>query len=367
MAVSIPAAPVAPLLAPSPRLRRGGRAREFAEVPLPRVRIDIPAGLTPSGEAALWAAISRVATAKAANTLRGYAGDWAVWCHAARHLGLRPIPAEPAGLSAFVSWLRDERGCSPATIRRRLAGVAWVHRLAGHPIDLRHALVSGAVAGVAEEAPPQRQAAALLLVDLHRLLAKAGTGLAGARNRALLLLGWAGALRRSELVALRVDVPRPGEAPWSHVQLTSEGLMVRLIRSKGERERPVEIGIPRGTAPETCPVRAVETWLREASLRHGPLFRPVSTKGIVEPRGLSGEAVRKLVRQIAARAGVEGTALEPISAHSLRAGFITEAYKRGLDDESIMGHSRHKDLRTMRRYVRRARLVTSSVAGKVGL
>lgn len=353
--------------ATAPRARRGGREREFSPAPLPRARLEAPAGLTPAGEAALRAAIDRVAASKSENTLRSYAADWSVWCHAARRLGLQALPAEPAGLAAFVAWLRDERGCTPATIRRRLAGVAWVHRLAGQPIDTRHALVAGAVAGVAQEAAPQRQAAALILEELRQMLARAGTGLAGTRNRALLLLGWAGALRRSELVALRADVPRPGESPWSHIQLTAEGLVVRLVRTKGERERPAEIGIPRGRAAETCPVRAVEAWLREGELRYGPLFRPVSMRGIVEPRPLSGEAVRKIVQTIAVRAGVEGTALEPVSAHSLRAGFITEAYKRGLDDESIMGHSRHKDLRTMRRYVRRAKLVTGSAAGKVGL
>jgi len=347
--------------------RRGGRQREFSPVPMPRARLEVPAGLSSAGETALRTAIDRVAASKSENTLRGYAADWSIWCHAAHQLGLTPVPAEPAGLAAFVSWLRDERGCTPATIRRRLAGVAWVHRLAGQPIDTRHALVAGAVTGVAQEAAPQRQAAALVLGELRQMLGHAGTGVAGTRNRALLLLGWAGALRRSELVALRADVPRPGETPWSHVQHTDEGLMVRLVRTKGERERPAEVGIPRGKAPETCPVRAVETWVREGEVRYGPLFRPVSMRGVLEPRPLSGEAVRKVVREIAAKAGVLGTALEPVSAHSLRAGFITEAYKRGLDDESIMGHSRHKDLRTMRRYVRRAKLVTSSVAGKVGL
>ena len=352
---------------PRPSPRRGGRAREFADMPLPRVRLDLPQGLTPAGEAALRAAIERVASAKAQSTLRSYTADWAVWCHAAGELGIRPLPAEPAGLAAFVAWLRDVRGCSPATIRRRLAGVAWVHRLAGLAIDPRHPLVAGAVAGVVQEAAPQRQAAAVVLAELRQMLAAAGPGLAGTRNRALLLLCWAGALRRSELVSLRADIPRPGEVPWSHVQPTTEGLVIRLIRTKGERERPVEIGLPRGAAAETCPVRAVEAWQRDGEVQHGPLFRPVSTRGIVEPRGLSGEAVRKIVQAIAARAGIQGTALEPISAHSLRAGFITEAYRRGLDDETIMGHSRHKDLRTMRRYVRRAKLVSGSAAGKVGL
>lgn len=359
---------VVPVEQPRSTFRRwGGREREFVEVPLPPMRLEVPKGLSLEGERALQAALARLATSKADNTLRAYRTDWSVWCHAAPILGVSPLPADPAGLAAFVSWLRDHRNAEPATIRRRLAGIAWVHRLAGHPLDVRHPLVAGAVRGVAEEARPQRQASALMLADIRQMLKKAGGGIAGLRNRAIILLGWAGALRRSEIVSLRADLPRRSDEAWSHIELRGEGLVVRLVRSKGERERPIEIGIPRGKGRDTCPVRAVEEWMRAADIRYGPLFVPVSAKGIPEPRALSGEAVRKMVKHVAGEAGIESTSLEPISAHSLRAGFITEAYKQGIDDESIMGHSRHKDVSTMRRYVRRAKIVSDSVAGKLGL
>lgn len=343
------------------------RARQFAEVPFPAVSLELPRGLSPEGERALAMALARLGSSKAANTQRAYRADWSIWCHAAAVMGLAPLPADSTGLAAFVSWLRDHRGASPATIRRRLAGVAWVHRLAGHPVDLRHPLILGAVRGVAEEAGPQRQASALMLADLQLMLRDSGRDLSSLRNRAMLLLCWAGALRRSELVSLRVDPPEWGDAPWSHLLPRDGGLVICLVRSKGERERPVEIGIPRGARPETCPVLAVEAWVRAAQRRQGPLFVPISPKGLPEERPLSGEAVRKIVRQMASLAGISGTGLETISAHSLRAGFITEAYRQGIDDESIMQHSRHKDLRTMRRYVRRARIISGSLAGKIGL
>jgi integrase len=323
--------------------------------------------MSKEGEAALRAAIERVATSKSANTLRGYRTDWSIWCAAAVELGVPALPATPEALGAFVSWLRDGRGCTATTIRRRLAGVAWVHHLAGKPIDTRHVLIAGAVAGVSNESGPQRQAAAITLADLKRMLAVVGAGLQGERNRALLLLGWAGAFRRSELVSLRADVPSAGEKPWNYVRLTPEGLVARLVRSKADQDRMVEVGIPRGKNRETCPVRAVEDWLRSSGIRFGPLFPAISLKGHIEHGHMSGEAVRKIVRTIADRAGIESTALDSVSAHSLRAGFVTEAYKSGLDDESIMAHSRHRDLRTMRRYVRRAKVVTGSAAGKVGL
>ncbi|MCU0987955.1 MAG: hypothetical protein MUC89_24065, partial [Acetobacteraceae bacterium] len=95
-------------------------------------------------------AVARLSSSKAENTHRAYQTDWRIWCHAAAAMGLAPWPATPAGLAAFVSWLRDQRAAGPATIRRRLAGVAWVHRLAGHQVDLRHPLILGAVRAVAE-------------------------------------------------------------------------------------------------------------------------------------------------------------------------------------------------------------------------
>ena len=342
----------------------------MTDLPVPaRRRLVMPPGLTSEGARMLDAALALARGAKAANTLRAYAADCRDWWGFCFRSGFPPLPASPPALAAFVADL-GERGSKAATIRRRLQAVAWLARGHGHAVDLRDPLVADAVAGLArQQGSAQRQAAALTLDEIRTLVRACGSDLTGQRDRALVLLGFAGALRRSELVALDVDRGTADEdLGRSWIEFTAEGLAIRLGASKGDQARAgVRIGIPRGQHPDTCPVRAVEAWIQAAELTHGPLFRPVGRWGSVEPQRLHAESWRRALKRLADRAGVRGTRLEPISPHGLRAGFITEAYRQGLGDEEIMQHSRHKHLGTMRRYVRRARLVSGSPAGKVGL
>ena len=190
------------------------------------------------------------------------------------------------------------------------------------------------------------------------MVATCDRGLTGTRDRALLLLGYAGALRRSELVAIDRE----------HLTFSAEGLRLLLPRSKGAQEgQGATLGIARGTRPETCPVRALEAWLQLSDCRFGPVFRKVDRWGTVETRALTPEAVGHILNKRAAAAGLGLGARERLSAHGLRAGFVTAAYQAGARDEEIMAHTRHRDLRTMRGYVRRAKLLTESPVKLLGL
>ncbi|HME19745.1 MAG TPA: ATP-binding protein, partial [Acetobacteraceae bacterium] len=178
------------------------------------------------------------------------------------------------------------------------------------------------------------------------------------RDRALLLFGFAGALRRSELVALHVE----------DVGVVADGLRLRIARSKTDPTgQGAEIGLPRGKHAETCPARAFEAWQAVARRKAGPLFRRVSSAGRIGEAALHPDAVRRILAQRARMAGIELDGAERLSAHALRVGFITEAYGKGVRDEDIMRHTRHRDLRTMRGYVQRAGLVTESPAGLLDL
>jgi integrase len=115
------------------------------------------------------------------------------------------------------------------------------------------------------------------------------------------------------------------------------------------------------------PVAALRTWLELSKISTGPLFRKVDRGGSVERNRLSADAVRQILLKRAAKAGLRGTLAEPVSPHGLRAGFVTTAYRNGVPDEEIMGHTRHRSLTTMRSYVRRAKLSRESPAGKLGL
>jgi len=114
-------------------------------------------------------------------------------------------------------------------------------------------------------------------------------------------------------------------------------------------------------------VTALQSWLAAAEITAGPLFRKVNRGGMVETARLSPDAVRQILLKRAAQSGLKGTLAEPVSPHGLRAGFVTTAYRNGVPDEEIMGHTRHRSLTTMRSYVRRAKLSRTSPAGKVGL
>jgi integrase len=172
------------------------------------------------------------------------------------------------------------------------------------------------------------------------------------------LVAFAGALRRSELVALDVE-----RLSWS-----DDGVKLLLEKSKTDKDgQGAEIMIVFGRYEDTCPVRSLKRWLDSAAIKSGPVFRKVNKAGRVEGRRLSEDAVRQILLRRAAKAGVKGSLAEPVSPHGLRAGFVTTAYRNGVPDEEIMGHTRHRSLTTMRSYVRRAKLSPSSPAGKLGL
>jgi integrase len=234
-----------------------------------------------------------------------------------------------------------------------------MHRFNDLPWNPAHRDIQGPLQGLLRShgRPPQR-AAALTLPMLRQLIGTCDLSARGRRDRALLLFGFAGALRRSELVALQVE----------DVAIVAGGLRLRIARGKTDQTgQGAEIGLPRGRSVETCPVRAFEDWQVVAKRKAGPLFRRISTAGRIGDAALHPDAVRQILARRAAMAGLTVEGFDRLSAHALRVGFITEAYAKGARDEDIMRHTRHRDLRTMRGYVRRAGLVSESPAGMIGL
>jgi integrase len=295
--------------------------------------------------------------ADAPATLRAYKADLAnfkAWC-LERHLD--PMPATPEIVGAYLA--DAGRGYALSTLRRRVAAIARAHRIAKQPLDTRHPAIRETLRGIARtHGEPPRRSAALTTAEIKRLLAACPNDMAGIRDQALFLVCFAGALRRSELVGLDVE----------HVTWTPEGMRLLIVRSKTDKEGAgAEIGIAHGRHPATCPVAALRLWLEQAALTSGPIFRKVDRWGAVHAGRLDPDGVRQILKKRAAQAKITGTIWEPVTPHGMRAGFVTTAYKNGVPDEEIMGHTRHRSLTTMRGYVRRAKLGTSSPAGKLGL
>ncbi len=327
-----------------------------AGTPEPRASTELLAP-TAAGLAALEAARALGRHAAAPATLRAYRADWAdyaAWCATN---GFTPVPAAPATVGAYLTSLAGHR--APTTIRRRLAAIGKAHRFNDLPWNPAHRDIREPLQALLRlHGRPIEKAAALSLDMLRQLVATCDRTARGRRDRALLLIGFAAALRRSELVALQVeDVARVGG-----------GLRLRIARGKTDQAgEGAEIGLPRGKYAETCPVLAFEAWQEVAKRRAGPLFRRISTGGGIADTALHPDAVRRVLAYRIQQSGLSVEGFDRMSAHALRVGFITEAYGKGVRDEDIMRHTRHRDLRTMRGYVQRAGLVTESPAGMIDL
>jgi integrase len=177
----------------------------------------------------------------------------------------------------------------------------------------------------------------------------------GARDRALILLGFAGAFRRSELVALDV----------ADCEFSKDGLTVTLRRSKTDQEgEGRRIGIPYGANPETCPVRQLQALISETGVLDGPLFRSINRYGRLGLCRLSGGDVARVVKKLADRAGLDSARY---AGHSLRAGHATSAACAGASERSIMNQTGHRSVQMVRRYIRDASLFRENSAGKLGL
>jgi integrase len=330
---------------------------ESLPAPEPILHGSIVPTPTDAANAALAAAQALARRAASPATLRAYRSDWqhfAAWCAGRNFL---PIPAAPETVGAYLASLGETH--APTTIRRRLSALAKMHRFNDLPWNAAHRAIQGPLQGLLREhGRPVQKAAALTLAMLRQLVATCDDSARGRRDRALLLFGFAGALRRSELVALQADDVAP----------LAGGLRLRILRSKTDHTgEGAEIGLPRGKHAETCPVRAFEAWQAVARRKAGPLFRRISTGGTIGDAALHPDAVRRILARRCAMAGLVPDGFDRLSAHALRVGFITEAYGKGVRDEDIMRHTRHRDLRTMRGYVQRAGLVSESPAGVLDL
>jgi integrase len=238
-----------------------------------------------------------------------------------------------------------------STLTRRLAALSVAHKAKGFPNPAASPLVRATMRGIRRgHGAAQRQAKPLLREDLFVVLGTLGDRLKDLRDRALLLIGFAGGLRRSELAAIDViDLER-----------VREGIILTIRRSKTDQDGVGrKIGIPFGRTIH-CPVRALENWLSAARIEHGAIFRPVDRHGRVSVGRLSGEAVSLILRHRMAAAAFDPSGY---SGHSLRAGFATSATRAGVSTFKIRQQTGHASDAMLSRYVREGELFLGNAAG----
>jgi len=295
-----------------------------------------------------------VGASKASNTVRGYRSDWhafGAWCES--H-GWRPLPAAPDIVAAFIAECAGR--LKSGSVQRRLNAISEAHKAAGLASPTREPIIINTLKGIRRTngtAPAQKTAA--LTDDIRAMVNATDGGMIGLRDRALILIGFASAFRRSELVGLSVDDCAFGK----------DGLTITLRRSKTDQEGVGrKIGIPYGSNPETCPVRTLLEWIEQAGISSGPLFRSITRHGQVRPDGLSGVDVARVVKKLAGRAGLDAVRY---AGHSLRSGHATSAAINGASERSIMDQTGHRSVQMVRRYIRDASLFRENSAGKLGL
>ena len=317
-----------------------------------------PAALDPAIRAAL-AALAEEAHAytqdlHAANTTRAYRADWAdftAWCAAHQ---LTPLPAPPTTVALYLT--DRAKTCKASTLARRLCAIAGAHKEAGALSPTTDSTVRLILSGIRRaKGTKQEGKVPTLTPELRTMVEALPDTLLGRRDRALLLLGFAGAFRRSELVALDVG----------DVEQKTEGLVVTLRRSKTDQEgEGRKIGIPYGAYPLSCPVRALLTWTAAAGIAGGPLFRRFDRHGRLLPLRLSDKAVARIVQRRAAAVGLDP---KKYGGHSLRAGLATAAAAAGKPERVIMQQTGHKSIPMVRKYIREGDLFRENAAAGLGL
>ena len=297
-----------------------------------------------------------VTAARAASTRKVYANlwrQWERWCHAR---DLDAFPADPMALCAYLAE-RAETGTTVQTLTVACSAIGHVHRVRGVPNPADHHAVREVRRGLRRTygVAPVRQARPLTPADLRQILRHIDrTTPLGARDSAIILLGYASALRRSELVALTLDdvEPKPG------------GLLhLRSSKTDQDAEGAV-VGVAHGNHAETDPIEALAAWRRHRGEAPGPLFTRLFYAN-VSLRALSGNAIARMLRARAADAGLPA---ERITAHSLRAGHATTAFQAGVHLDRIAAQTRHKDLSVLlTRYIRPLEALTNTTSRDLGL
>ncbi|MFN3662240.1 tyrosine-type recombinase/integrase [Yoonia sp.] len=294
--------------------------------------------------------------AVADNTLKAYAKDWAQFTRWCRMRGADPLPPSPELVGLYIADLAAPQGKAPAlsvaSIARRVSGLGWGYAQRGQPLDRKDRHIATVLAGIRRRhARPPVQKEAIMADDIRAMVATLPHDLRGLRDRAILLIGFAGGLRRSEIISLDVHKDDTLDSGgW--VDLLDGGALITLRGKTGWRE--VEIG--RGSSDQTCPVHALQQWLHFAKIGFGPIFTGVTRDGKrAQETRLNDKHIARLIKSCVLRAGLRpdlpgAERVRLYSGHSLRAGLASSAE---VDERHVQKQLGHASAEMTRRYQRR--------------
>lgn len=319
---------------------------------LTTVNATLPAHLIATAEKAQ----DYAGKASAENTKRAYETAWAdfvAWC------AEKDCPALPTPEAVIGLYLADRaETLKVSTLRLRLVAISVMHKNHGHSLNTAAPQIRRVLQGITRThgtAPRKVEAATIDVIrDTVRALAKKD-GPKALRDRALLLIGFTAALRRSEISAIDLD----------HIRFCPEGAVLTLPRRKTDQEgQGTEIGLPFAKDAQYCPIRTLQAWIAEAGITEGAVFLSIEKGGRILSSRLGDRDIARTIKSAVAVAGYEA---DQFGGHSLRSGFATTAGRAGIAERIIMLTTGHKSLPVLRSYIRRGSLFTENAAAMIGL
>ena len=288
--------------------------------------------------------IKNLKNSKANNTVKAYESDFRDFSLFCFNNGLKPLPTEPNILSIYLTHL--SKTCKFSTLKRRIASIKVVHKMKGHYLDSKHPIIMENLLGIKRVNGSHQKSKKPLLINDLKLIIQAldkfeKTQLKKIRNKSLILIGFAGGFRRSELINIELD----------DLEFVSEGLKIFIKRSKTDQSGEGSIkAIPYFKNVEYCPVTKIKEWIRYKNLENGKVYN------------ISDKSVALILKKYALLAGLNPN---QYSGHSLRSGFATSAAESGAEERNIMAMTGHKTTQMVRRYIQEANLFKNNALNKI--
>ena len=288
--------------------------------------------------------IKNLKNSKAANTLRAYKADFKDFSTFCIKNGFRSLPTEAKIISLYLTHLSNTSKFS--TLKRRIASISVIHKIKGHYLDTKHPIIMENLHGIRRKNGSNQKAKKPILINDLKIIINAidqleKTELKKIRNKSLILIGFSGGFRRSELVSVEFE----------DIEFVSEGVKIFIRRSKTDQSGEGMIkGIPYFNNQKYCPVLNLKKWLELTNLKTGKIFN------------ISDKSVALIIKKYASLAGLDPNRY---GGHSLRSGFATSAAEAGAEERNIMTMTGHKTTQMVRRYIQEANLFKNNALNKI--
>ena len=294
---------------------------------------------------------------KANNTVRAYKSDFNDFSLFCARNGLKSLPSEPKIVSIYLTHL-STKDAKMSTIKRRLVSIGVIHKLKGFYMDTKHPLIVENMMGIKRRKGIIQKGKKPILINNLKLLINVideenNDEIKKIRDRSIILIGFSGGFRRSEIVALNYD----------DLEFVQEGLKITLKKSKTDQFGEGSIkGLPYFDNSQYCPVISLEKWIKISKIVSGPLFRRFTKGSKLSEKRLTDQTIALIIKKYLKLTGIDS---KNYSGHSLRSGFATSAAESGAEERSIMSMTGHRSAEMVRRYIKEANLFKNNALNKI--